>query len=310
MDVKQKLAVVAIALVGALGAASSASAAETNCLPDDPSMWITDKFDWSVTPDPWTDEMQGKTVTVTITGKTQGKVPLALASYQAQSNFVLFSFPQTLYQLQRHTLDGCETVTLKVDVPSCYYQVDFIDAEGLTQDEIDNPMYSRPRVINYANGGRKRCEPTPTPNPDPENPPTPNPTPDPNDPQTPYTPPVLPPVQGGSVSGSGTATTPQPVVRACSAVKATSYRVRAKQRNTITVRVTTTSSTKPKVTLKGAGVSTSKRAGSKNTAVFRVRPSRAGSIRVTASGCAKVASVKVLSAKRTKTTGKAPTFTG
>jgi len=98
--------------------------------------------------------------------------------------------------------------------------------------------------------------------------------------------------------------------RACTSVKARSYRVRAGQRNTVTVTVKTTSKTRPTVRLKGAGVSTKKKVSSKGTVTFRVTPKRAGSIRVTASGCAKTASVRVSRAKSSRRSGTSPTFTG
>ncbi|MEI2703343.1 MAG: hypothetical protein V9E83_13210 [Baekduia sp.] len=292
-------------MLGLLLAVPGASAAQS----------MDDLISYTVTPDPWTDSMQGKTASVRVTGKTDGRVPLALLSYMTTGPTIgpMHIGPQKLNDIDRVVLDGRESRTLQVDIPNCFYQVDFIDGTDLSQHEIDVAQFAH-GWIKAVVGGDAKCDYDPSnPNPDPEYPPTPPVTPDPNDPQNPYKPPSLSPVSNGVVSGAGTPTatnTPKATARACSAVKATSYRVRAKQRNTITVRVTTTSATKPKVTLKGAGVSVSKRANSKNTAVFRVKPRRAGSIRVTASGCSKVASVKVLSAKRSQSSGSSPTFTG
>ena len=146
----------------------------------------------------------------------------------------------------------------------------------------------------------------------PTEPPT-DPGPDPNPPTTPPTTPNLPPVTTPTTPPSNSVvavSTPGTTARACTAVTARSYKVRARQRNTITVRVKSSSKSRSTVRLRGAGVSASKKVSSSGTVTFRVRPSRRGSIRVTASGCVKVASVKVLSAKKAERRGTAPSFTG
>ena len=322
---KHKLAAAGIAVAGSLAIASSAAAAG-GCGTPNP-LAFTLPFSYSCTP-AWNDHMQGGTASVTVSGT--GTV--TLLSFKTQPQLfegdlrVLTSFPQEGYDVDQVTLKAGEPKTLTVDVPSCYYQLDVVNGDpdaavksiGVPSSTAGQFSESAPMVAAIL-GGKDKCtfSPPPTPNPDPENPPTPDPQPDPNTPPNPYKPPVLPPVPDSQVVAAGN-TTPKAIVSACAAfnnatVKVSSYRPRAGQRNTISVRVTSKSTTKPKVTLKGAGVSTSKRVGSKNTAVFRVKPSRAGSIKVSASvsGCKKSGkAVKVLSAKRSQSRGVAPTFTG
>ena len=206
-------------------------------------------------------------------------------------------------------LDGCETVTLQVEVPECHYQIDFDSTADLSEEQIQTGAYNR-LPIKYVLGGNEDCfgDPPTTTTTTPPTTTTTTTTP-PNPPTTPA-PPVLPPVLTGAGNPSPLPVGGKSTKRACSSVTAKSYRVRAKQKNTITVRVKTTSKTKPKVTLRGAGLKTSKRVSSKGTVTFKVKPKRSGSIRVTASGCTKVAKVKVLSAKRAAKSGTAPTFTG
>ena len=264
-------------------------------------------FDYTVTPNPWTDAMQGQTATVTVTGKTQAMVPLTLMSYKTTKPA---RWPQHLYQIDSAVLDGCETVTLQVEVPECHYQIDFTGGV-LTSEEIESAIYLNLQLVEAMLGGNEDCfgePPTTTTTTTPPTTTTTTTTP-PNPPTTPA-PPVLPPVLTGAGNPSPLPVGGKSTKRACSSVTAKSYRVRAKQKNTITVRVKTTSKTKPKVTLRGAGLKTSKRVSSKGTVTFKVKPKRSGSIRVTASGCTKVAKVKVLSAKKAAKSGTAPTFTG
>ena len=82
------LSLVLLTLIGSLGLASSASAeGNGSCQPalggTVPNMLMPGVlFDYTFTPNPWTDAMQGQTATVTVTGKTQAMVPLALMSYK------------------------------------------------------------------------------------------------------------------------------------------------------------------------------------------------------------------------------------
>jgi hypothetical protein len=289
--------------------------------------------------------MAGKTVKVTVTGKTKAKLPLAFFSYKTQSAKIESAWPQELFDRDQVVLDGCETVTLEVAVPNCNYQIDFLymgpghpllneylkemypellgdlpilppipglpdfkklepRPDGTTEQDVQDALYPSGGLINANLGGGVNCFPPTPPPPPPPGPPTP-----PNPPTTPK-PPVLPPVVTGATTVPPLKGASKKSKRACSSVTAKSYRVRAKQKNTITVRVKTTSKTRPKVKLKGAGISTSKRVSSKGTVTFKVKPKRSGSIRVTASGCTKVAKVKVLSAKKAAKSGTSPTFTG
>lgn len=283
--------------------------------------------------------MSGKTVKLTITGKTTADIPLAFFSYQTQSPNIDSAWPQKLYDRDEVVLRGCETVTLEVAVPSCHYQIDFLYTgpghpgleselktkfkdifdmfvsapntdmtrlksrlgQAVDEQDIKDALYPNGGQINGQLGGNANCFPTTTT--------TTTTTTNTNPPQPPTTTtrPVLPPVTTGTVTQEGT---PTPKPRACTSVKARSYRVRAKQKNTVTVTVKSTAKTKPTVTLKGAGVSTKKKVNSKGTVTFRVTPKKSGSIRVTASGCAKTASVKVAKAKSSKRSGTSPTFTG
>ena len=321
---KGKLWIAGLTLLCSLAMAQNASAAEADC-PAGPDKAVLDamsslNFDdkplaaqyLSFTRTPgteWDAGLLGQTVSVTVTGKTTAVIPLGLFSYKTRSANLLTSFPQELYKQDRVVLNGCETKTLQVQLPECFYQVDFFYTGNASEYQIQTSYYNKVPIYGVL-GGDKSCDaPPPAPEPEPEPGPAPDP-PGPNQTPTAYQPPPLSPVTTQPFTGVGSATTPKPVVRACTAVTARSYRVRAKQRNTVTVRVKTTSAAKPKVTLTGAGVRTSKRVGANNTATFRVRPTRGGSIRVTASGCAKVARVRVLPAKRSQRSGTSPTFTG
>ena len=294
-----------VALLGVLAAAPHASAAQN----------MDALISYTVTPDPWTDQMQGQTAKVTVTGKTDAQVPLALLSYKTTGPTVgpLHIGPQALNDIDRVVLDGRETRTLQVDIPDCFYQVDFIDATDLTDKEIQVAQFSH-GWIKAVVGGNVRCHYSSPLDPTPDPTPTPDPDPDPNPAPSPSTVPNLTPVsQGGPVTATSAAVNVQTVgatMRACTAVSARGYRVRARQRNTITVRVKTSAKVRPTVRLRGAGVRASKKVSASGTATFSVRPSRAGAIRVTASGCVKVASVRVAVAKKAQRSGSAPSFTG
>ncbi len=294
------LAVIAVAVFGSLGLTSSASAADAPaCAPavGGPVVLMRDfLFDASFTPKPWNSHMQGETATVTVTGKTQRQLKLALLSYKTQSAYIGTAFPQQLYQRDMATVNGCETVKMQVKIPECYYQVDFLNAESLTEDQIQKAIYGEP-VLAAELGGDSLCDfggPPTTTTTTTTTPTTTTPTP-----TTPITPtvPILPPVNPTPNPKPNPPVGPGGNKVACSSVTAKGVRVRAKQKNTITVRVKT-SIKSTKVTLKGAGLKSTKKINSKGVAVFRVQPKKAGRIRVTATGCAKVAAVKVLSAKR------------
>jgi len=320
---KPKLSVItvlALSLLGSLSLASSAAAEEGNsatCLPNTGLMPPGGTMpgvllDFTVTPSHWGTTMQGQTATVTVTGRTKASIPLILASYKVQNGGPYASYPQKLHQIDRQTLDGCETITLQVQIPECYYQLDFVSANDVTEADIERGV-ALVWPIKAMIGGQDKCNfgPPVDPPTDPE-PPVDPPT---NPPTTPTTPtrPELPPV---TIPGAGKVTLPpsRPVrgngAAVCSSVTAKGYRVRAKQSNTISVRVKTRAKTRPTVRLRGAGVSMSRKVNAKGTVTFRVKPRKTGRIRVTASGCGKVASVRVLAAKRSQRSGKTPTFTG
>ena len=352
---KKTLLIAALAMTAFASAPAAASAATTQC-PDPnpltkPIIWYqggeASMLSYTVEPaNAFTSTgMSGKTVKLTITGKTTAKLPLAFFSYQTQSPNIESAWPQKLYDRDEVVLDGCQTVTLEVNVPTCNYQIDFVymgpghpalneylatqypqwfsnlpdlpwtqfpagfpdikklepRPNGNTEQDVQDALYPNGGIIKGQLGGNANCFPTTTT--------TTTTTTNTNPPQPPTTTtrPVLPPVTTGTVTQEGT---PTPKPRACTSVKARSYRVRAKQKNTVTVTVKSTAKTKPTVTLKGAGVSTKKKVNSKGTVTFRVTPKKSGSIRVTASGCAKTASVKVAKAKSSKRSGTSPTFTG
>lgn len=354
---KKTLLIAALAMTAFASAPSAASAATTEC-PDPnpltkPIIWYqggeASMLSYTVEPaNAFTSTgMSGKTVKLTITGKTTAEIPLAFFSYQTQSPNIDSAWPQKLYDHDEVVLRRCETVTLEVAVPSCHYQIDFLYTgpghpgleselktkfkdifdmfpslspvpgfpntdmtrlksrlgQAVDEQDIQDALFPNAGMINGQLGGNANCFPTTTT--------TTTTTTNTNPPQPPTTTtrPVLPPVTTGTVGGAGTTTTPSKP-RACTSVKARSYRVRAKQKNTVTVTVKSTAKTKPTVTLKGAGVSTKKKVNSKGTVTFRVTPKKSGSIRVTASGCAKTASVKVAKAKSSKRSGTSPTFTG
>lgn len=308
-------------LAALLAAASPASAATTtnDCAPP-PVLGVDltpggELVDFQASPSDWNAEMQGKTVTVTATGKTKADVPLALLSYRTQNGGPYASPVQKLHGRDQVTLHGCETATLKVTVPDCYFQLDFIKTTGVTEEDfqrgwsINAFLYGN--IIRAQIGGQNACSDVPPTNPPtepPVNPPVNPPTNPPSPPTVPELPPVRPPVNP-PVGGGGGKVNP-PSKRACSAIAAKSYRVRAKQSNTITVRVKMTKQgSRTTVRLRGAGISLAKKTNSKGTVTFRIKPKKAGRIRVSASDCRSM-SVKVLGAKSSQTVGVKPQFTG
>jgi len=325
------MSLVLLAVIGSLGFASSASAADTACGPDQGNVpaWLMrgTVIDYSVTPNPWTSNMQGQTATVTVTGKTVAKIPLALLAYktQPQTSDVHSAFPQELYKVDgkaqddEYTLNGCETHTFTVQIPSCWYQVDFIASDLLDDTRRANAEFGL-LVIDAKLGGSAKCNFTPPTTTEPPTTTTPPTTP------TPTTPTLLTPVPK-PVGGQGTTTTTSNVKggsgskRVCSSVAASSYRARVGLTSTVLVRVKTTSKSRPTVLLKGGGLGKynrkthtyagiRRRVNSKGTVSIKIKPRKATPVRVTATGCAKVASVKIGARKRTATNKVSPTFTG
>ncbi len=308
-------------LAALLGAAAPASAAGTgtDCAkPPVLGVDLTpggDLVDFQASPSDWNAGMQGQTVTVTVTGKTTADVPLALLSYRTQNGGPYASLVQKLHERDQVTLHGCETATLKVAVPDCYFQLDFIKTTGVTEEDIQRGWsinaFLHGNIIEAQLGGKNACADVPPTNPPtepPVNPPTNPPTNPPSPPVVPELPPVNP-QPAPPVGGTGGKVSSSPK-RACSAIAAKSFRVRAKQSNTITVRVKMTKAgSRTKVRLRGAGISVAKKTNAKGTVTFRIKPKKAGRIRVSASDC-RSTSVKVLSAKSGQAVGVKPQVTG
>lgn len=101
----------------------------------------------------------GDTATVTFTvGAGCSDVEVSLVSYKAPSAaYTDESAPQqTLYKFVTATVSG-GTHTLSVEVPSCYYQVDFVYGLPITTFGGSEYYYKQGRMIESLTGGTSAC---------------------------------------------------------------------------------------------------------------------------------------------------------